>query len=64
MCRYDSGRFILSANLPLYKRFFRHPVIPPFFLQPVFWPAAPFYPVDADIAQILRKVAPNTRRVR
>jgi len=46
------------------KRFLRHLAVPASFLQPVFFPAASSYPVGRGNAQILRKIDPNTRRVR
>src|SRR2546427_3591075 len=46
------------------KRFLRHLSVPTSFLPSVSFPAAPFYPVGRGSAQILRKIAPNTRRVR
>jgi hypothetical protein len=50
--------------MPLCKRFLKHLSVPPSFLQPVSFAAAPSYPVARGSAQMRRKIAPNTRRVR
>jgi hypothetical protein len=53
-----------KPQMPLCKRFLKHLSVPPSFLQPVSFPAAPSYPVARGSAQMRRKIAPNTRRVR